>query len=141
MGYHFLTAHGPLFSCADTPTTAYPSACDSQQPLEDPPGPPLPHSDTDAAHLESRFVHAVYEEIAGHFSGTRHSPWPRVAAFLRSLAPGALLLDVGCGNGKYLGLRPDVFAVRAAWAGLTASHAANASIICLKKLQTFLFRA
>nr|XP_023648131.1 alkylated DNA repair protein alkB homolog 8 isoform X1 [Paramormyrops kingsleyae] len=90
---------------------AYPSACDSQQPLQDPPGPPLPRSDMDAAHLESRFVHAVYEEIAGHFSGTRHSPWPRVAAFLRSLAPGALLLDAGCGNGKYLGLCPGVFAV------------------------------
>ncbi|XP_048837513.1 LOW QUALITY PROTEIN: alkylated DNA repair protein alkB homolog 8 [Brienomyrus brachyistius] len=107
----------------------YPSACDSQQPCWTPPAPPLPRSDTDAAQLESRFVHAVYEEIAGHFSGTRHSPWPRVAAFLRSLAPGALLLDVGCGNGKYLGVRPDVFAGKMGNWGSQRPPASPASLI------------
>lgn len=58
---------------------------------------------------EHRHVHAVYEAIAPHFSATRHSPWPLVAAFVRSHAQraspaSAVGLDVGCGNGKYLDL-------------------------------------
>jgi len=55
----------------------------------------------------------VYDAIAPHFSSTRHSPWPRVCHFLASLAPGDLLADVGCGNGKYLGVNPEVVAVSA----------------------------
>ena len=50
-------------------------------------------------------MHDVYESIAGHFSETRHSPWPNVSAFLHSLPSSAVVLDVGCGNGKYLGAR------------------------------------
>ncbi|KFB50078.1 AGAP011900-PA-like protein [Anopheles sinensis] len=55
-----------------------------------------------AAQVEVENVHRVYNEIAKHFSDTRHSPWPRVESFVRSLQPGAVLLDIGCGNGKYL---------------------------------------
>lgn len=44
----------------------------------------------------------VYEEISNHFSETRHKQWPNVAKFLENLEEGTLLLDVGCGNGKYL---------------------------------------
>lgn len=56
--------------------------------------------------LEATFVHAVYDAIAPHFSATRHSPWPRVEAYLRSLPVGTIVLDVGCGNGKYMGSAP-----------------------------------
>lgn len=59
------------------------------------------HALTPAA-LESRHVHSVYNEIASHFSATRHSPWPVVASFLLSLPPHSFGADVGCGNGKYL---------------------------------------
>uniref|UniRef100_A0A8C8EKY9 Fe2OG dioxygenase domain-containing protein n=1 Tax=Oncorhynchus tshawytscha TaxID=74940 RepID=A0A8C8EKY9_ONCTS len=90
----------------------YPSACDSQQPPAPPSPPFLPRSQTDACRLEAEFVHRVYEEIACHFSSTRHSPWPRVCHFLSSLEPGSILADVGCGNGKYLGVNPDVIAKR-----------------------------
>ena len=38
-----------------------------------------------ASLLEQQLVHSVYEEIAGHFSDTRHKPWPRVAAFIQVL--------------------------------------------------------
>ncbi|XP_030632519.1 alkylated DNA repair protein alkB homolog 8 [Chanos chanos] len=81
----------------------YPSACDSQRAT-----PSLPHTEEEACRLEAEFVHQVYEEISAHFSSTRHSPWPRVRDFLLSLPPGSILADVGCGNGKYLGINPDV---------------------------------
>ncbi|XP_066555394.1 alkylated DNA repair protein alkB homolog 8 [Amia ocellicauda] len=90
---------------------AFPSACDSQGPPQQSSGPSAPQSDSDASCLEREFVHEVYEQIAGHFSSTRHSPWPRVLDFLRSLPTWAVLADVGCGNGKYLGLRTDLFTV------------------------------
>uniref|UniRef100_A0A8C4NTG6 tRNA (carboxymethyluridine(34)-5-O)-methyltransferase n=1 Tax=Dicentrarchus labrax TaxID=13489 RepID=A0A8C4NTG6_DICLA len=73
--------------------------------------PSLPCCHADAAHLEEEYVHRVYDAIASHFSSTRHSPWPRVCHFLNSLPPGSVLADVGCGNGKYLGVNPEVVAV------------------------------
>lgn len=95
---------------------AFPSACDSQgahsAPKSSQPSPPLlPACHADANCLEEQFVHQVYNAIASHFSGTRHSPWPRVCDFLSSLPPGSVLADVGCGNGKYLGVNPQVVAV------------------------------
>lgn len=60
---------------------------------------------------EDQNVHAIYEAIAPHFSRTRYKPWPVVDRFLRSQLPGSVGLDVGCGNGKYLGVNPDVVIV------------------------------
>lgn len=59
--------------------------------------------------IEKKYVHRVYDAIAPHFSSTRYAKWPRVAAFLESLPPGSVILDAGCGNGKYLGLNPNCF--------------------------------
>ena len=57
-----------------------------------------------ANELEKTHVHTVYNEIADHFSETRHKPWPKVLEFINSYnqIPN-VLIDVGCGNGKYLG--------------------------------------
>ncbi|KFA66153.1 hypothetical protein S40285_03378 [Stachybotrys chlorohalonatus IBT 40285] len=63
---------------------------------------------TDADVYEATHVHAVYEAIAPHFSSTRYKPWPLVKSFLLSQRPGSIGLDVGCGNGKYLGVNPAV---------------------------------
>ncbi|XP_049544781.1 alkylated DNA repair protein alkB homolog 8 [Anopheles darlingi] len=62
-----------------------------------------------AALVEAENVHRVYNQIAKHFSDTRHSPWPRVESFLQTLNAGDVLLDVGCGNGKYLGSNSSAF--------------------------------
>ncbi|KAJ5939850.1 hypothetical protein N7516_000018 [Penicillium verrucosum] len=60
---------------------------------------------------EQQNVHEVYQEIAQHFSATRYKPWPIVERFLTGLTPGAVGLDVGCGNGKNLMVNRDVFII------------------------------
>ncbi|XP_050213530.1 tRNA (carboxymethyluridine(34)-5-O)-methyltransferase [Mercurialis annua] len=59
--------------------------------------------------IEKKYVHHVYDAIAPHFSSTRFAKWPKVATFLNSLPSGSLILDAGCGNGKYLGLNPNCY--------------------------------
>ncbi|KAJ8634069.1 hypothetical protein MRB53_027405 [Persea americana] len=59
--------------------------------------------------IERKYVHHVYDAIAPHFSSTRFAKWPKVSMFLNSLMPGSVILDAGCGNGKYLGLNPRCF--------------------------------
>ncbi|XP_070503844.1 tRNA (carboxymethyluridine(34)-5-O)-methyltransferase alkbh8 [Chironomus tepperi] len=61
-----------------------------------------------AAKLELENVHNVYNEIGNHFSETRHSAWPNVENFILSLTEGSILLDVGCGNGKYLNINDKI---------------------------------
>ncbi|CAK7244392.1 MAG: tRNA methyltransferase, has a role in tRNA modification [Sporothrix thermara] len=61
-----------------------------------------PSTPVDASYYEQTHVHAVYDAIADHFSATRYAPWPLVAQFLAAQPLGAIGLDVGCGNGKYL---------------------------------------
>lgn len=91
---------------------AYPEVCDSQIDCKcTNPTPSVPASDGDASKLEHKYVHDVYDEIACHFSDTRHTPWPKVVEFLKTLPDGALVADVGCGNGKYLGVNKDLFMV------------------------------
>ena len=68
----------------------------------------IPKSDTEAQELEKAHVYQIYDEIADHFSDTRHSPWPKVGDFLRGLPSHSLVADVGCGNGKYLGVNKDI---------------------------------
>lgn len=64
-----------------------------------------------AAKLETENVHKVYDKIASHFSETRHSPWPQVTDFLNSFQSSDILLDVGCGNGKYLNVNEELMSV------------------------------
>jgi SAM-dependent methyltransferase len=74
-------------------------------------GPPnVPAEEEDVLRpppVEQRHVQEVYETIAAHWDRTRHSPWPKVEAFLRSLPAHSLVADVGCGNGKYMLVAPD----------------------------------
>ena len=74
----------------------FPAYCDREQSS----GPVLNLSTSD---LQRIYVQETYDRIAPHFSNTRYKPWPQVSDFLQTLEPGSVVLDVGCGNGKYLG--------------------------------------
>ncbi|CAH1103887.1 unnamed protein product [Psylliodes chrysocephalus] len=86
----------------------------------------------DASNLENEHVHKVYESIAGHFDDTRHKCWPNVVNFLESFDTGSILVDVGCGNGKYLGINKNIFDV-------SCDTSFNLLEICNKRgLETFI---
>ncbi|KAB0370737.1 hypothetical protein FD755_017146 [Muntiacus reevesi] len=79
--------------------------------MKEPPA-SFPESDKEALQLEQDYVHRVYEEIARHFSSTRHTPWPHIVEFLKALPSGSLVADIGCGNGKYLGINKELYMER-----------------------------
>ncbi|CCF57539.1 hypothetical protein KAFR_0C05480 [Kazachstania africana CBS 2517] len=60
---------------------------------------------------EEEYVHKVYNEIAPHFSQTRYKPWPIVSSFLMEQTVGSVGIDVGCGNGKYLNVNPQIYII------------------------------
>jgi alkylated DNA repair protein alkB family protein 8 len=66
------------------------------------------YTSTSRPRLEQDHVLSVYASIASHFSSTRFAIWPKVKEFMESLDAGSIVADVGCGNGKYLGVRSDV---------------------------------
>ena len=98
----------------------YPKLCDSQNKLltveqnfllgssEEVKLDPLFNEFMTATEMEKKHVYEVYEKIAPHFSNTRYKPWPKIKAYLDSLPPGSLNCDVGCGNGKYLGVNREI---------------------------------
>ncbi|XP_043847157.1 alkylated DNA repair protein alkB homolog 8 [Dromiciops gliroides] len=90
---------------------SYPLVCDSQSFHQNEAFPSFPENDKEASELEQVYVHRVYEEIAEHFSSTRHTPWPQIVAFLKALPKGSIVADIGCGNGKYLGLNKEIYMI------------------------------
>lgn len=67
--------------------------------------------DLDPTTQESEYVHDVYNEIAPHFLSTRFKPWPVVDRFLSGQKKYSIGIDIGCGNGKYLGVNPELFMI------------------------------
>ena len=59
-------------------------------------------------YFETTYVKNVYEIIANDFNRTRYSYWDYVYNFINSIKTSSSLLDLGCGNGKYLGIRNDL---------------------------------
>lgn len=72
---------------------------------------PVLPKDIEPENQEQDYVHEVYNEIAAHFSSTRFKPWPVVQQFLLSQPDYSIGLDVGCGNGKYLGVNDKLFII------------------------------
>ncbi len=56
-------------------------------------------------------MYDIYDRIAEHFSHTRYKAWPKIEKFLQELEPGSMVFDVGCGNGKYMGVNNRLFMV------------------------------
>ncbi|XP_026747468.1 alkylated DNA repair protein alkB homolog 8 [Trichoplusia ni] len=81
----------------------YKTLCDSVEKVS-----PDNLEDKLASNLEELHVHQVYEQIAGHFSTTRHKPWPKVVQFMEGVVSGSVVLDLGCGNGKNILRRNDI---------------------------------
>ncbi|KAG0202280.1 tRNA methyltransferase, has a role in tRNA modification [Mortierella sp. GBA30] len=75
------------------------------------PSPFQTNEDMTPEQKEQEYVHNVYQVIAPHFSATRYKPWPVVEEFLKTMPPGFVGADVGCGNGKYIGVNPRLFMV------------------------------
>lgn len=119
----------PSLSTTTTPSAGPPASSGAAGSAPPSQPAPEPASAASAASYEEEHVHRVYESIAPHFSATRYKPWPVIAGFLQGLAPGAVGFDVGCGNGKYLGVNPDVVVVgadrSAALARLARDHGGN----------------
>ncbi|KAK3493105.1 S-adenosyl-L-methionine-dependent methyltransferase [Neurospora crassa] len=108
------TAQGASAAEDADPVTAVPSS-DTPSVAVDP--------EAEAEAYERANVHNVYEAIAPHFSATRYKPWPAVAQFLHAQQPGYVGLDVGCGNGKYLGVNKNVFMVGSDRSANLVAHA------------------
>lgn len=72
---------------------------------------PVENGEEQTPDIETEHVHKLYDAIAPHFSHTRHSGWPSVTKLVEEQSPGTLVADVGCGNGKYLGLNPSIACV------------------------------
>ncbi|KAG8193528.1 hypothetical protein JTE90_003739 [Oedothorax gibbosus] len=102
----------------------YKNQCDSQQNIKSFTKDFV--NNDEAEQLEKKYVNQVYEDIAHHFSSTRYKPWPQVAAFLASVEPGSLVLDVGCGNGKNMKLSNGCYEV-----GCDASS--NLALVCQER--------
>ena len=106
--------HGPC-------TCPYPQQCDSQEgsipPTRMGAFKDMSIHDDSAKHgqyddgddIEEGNVRVVYDAIARHFSATRVAIWPKVREFIESVPTGGIIADVGCGNGKYFGVRKDLF--------------------------------
>lgn len=73
----------------------FPGHCDRGQP-------PTPQETGSICptEVEKEYVYNTYNKIASHFSHTRYKPWPKVEEFLQRTE--GFVLDIGCGNGKYL---------------------------------------
>jgi ubiquinone/menaquinone biosynthesis C-methylase UbiE len=53
-------------------------------------------------------IEIFYDKIADEFDKTRVSLWRCVISFLNEFKNGSMVLDIGCGNGKYMNYRNDI---------------------------------
>ncbi|XP_027591762.1 probable tRNA methyltransferase 9B isoform X1 [Pipra filicauda] len=75
----------------------------------EPPPPRGCRMEHEATQLEKQHVHSVYENTAAYFSDLQSKAWPRVRNFLLEQKPGSLVVDIGCGTGKYLSVNSQVY--------------------------------
>ncbi|CAG5129385.1 unnamed protein product [Candidula unifasciata] len=86
----------------------------------------VPQSDSEGRELEQQHVHQVscslcMTALPNTSAALATKPWPRVAEFLLDLPDGFLVADVGCGNGKYLGINKKIFEIGSDYSSNLAS--------------------
>lgn len=54
-------------------------------------------------------VQKIYSKISNDFSKTRYKVWPNVEKFINQFPMDTKFLEIGCGNGKNMLIRPDKF--------------------------------
>jgi tRNA (uracil-5-)-methyltransferase TRM9 len=62
---------------------------------------------SDPNAFERDYVQNVYSQISNHFSNTRNHSWPKIVKFINNLNKNTIVYDIGCGNGRNMGLRHD----------------------------------
>lgn len=63
---------------------------------------------SDSNHTPGLTGHTAVSPCPSSCHVLRFSVWPKVREFLESLPPCSVVADVGCGNGKYFGVRDDL---------------------------------
>lgn len=53
----------------------------------------------------------TYNNLAPHYARTEYPPWDTFIRFLYSLPPNSLLLDIGCGSGRYANINPKIVSI------------------------------
>lgn len=86
----------------------FPKHCDVRSQISTPPNDQHYIRVNPKKSQQNDFVTQFYDSIADHFSRTRYKPWPKVEKFITELRSASVVGDIGCGNGKYLGLRNDI---------------------------------
>ena len=44
----------------------------------------------------------IYDKIYKEFDRSRYSIWEKVREFIEKIGEGEVVMDAGCGNGKYI---------------------------------------
>ncbi|CRG99141.1 methyltransferase, putative [Plasmodium relictum] len=60
-------------------------------------------------NLEKKYVLDVYNQIAQHFDHTRYRTWKNVENLINEEKEGNMIIDIGCGSGKHLGVSSKYF--------------------------------
>ena len=59
--------------------------------------------------IEDLYVRNIYNTISDEFSNTRYRPWTCVETFMDSIEKDSIIGDIGCGNGKNMNIRDDLY--------------------------------
>lgn len=90
---------------------AFEESIDDHKPLApDPVGGPVVSASARCLLLEQAYVHEVYSQIARE-RGACSPVRSHIKEFMFEFAAGSLLLDVGCGDGKYVSINPNVVTI------------------------------
>ncbi|KAH0792827.1 S-adenosyl-L-methionine-dependent methyltransferase [Histomonas meleagridis] len=54
--------------------------------------------------IEEKFVFRPYKSLCTHYANNKYDRWKTIEQFIFSLPPNSMILDIGCGTGRYLSI-------------------------------------